>query len=84
MTQDEVYRTAIRDVENVAREQTLREAANNMRARRLAEQLMRDAARHDDGREDIATMHSDRAQAFTEAEKALLALVPPPPQGDSR
>ena len=52
-------------------------ARADIRARRSAEQIMRDNARHEKHNEEIATMHGDRAQAFHEAEEAIAALPPP-------
>jgi hypothetical protein len=58
-------------------QRTLLFVANNMMARAEAEQIMRDNARRE-GRQDIATMHGDRAQAFTEAASAIPALTESP------
>lgn len=55
-------------------QQTLLFVADNMMARAQAERIMRDDARRE-GREDIATMHADRAQAFTEAAAAIPTLA---------
>jgi hypothetical protein len=55
---------------------TLLFVADNMMARAQAERIMRDNARRE-GKLEIATMHADRAQAFTEAASAIPALSDP-------
>jgi hypothetical protein len=52
---------------------TLEFAADRTKARAEAERVMRDNARRE-GRQDIATMHGDRAAAFDEAADAIRAL----------
>ena len=52
---------------------TLAFVAANLRARALAELLMRDAARRE-GRAEIAALHADRAGAFQEAAAAVPLL----------
>jgi hypothetical protein len=58
-------------------QQTLLFVANNMMARAQAERIMRDNARRE-GRQDIATMHDDRAKAFTEAASAIPTITESP------
>jgi len=53
----------------------LTNTADNLLARAQAELIMRDNARREEERLDIATMHGDRAQAFNEAAEVVLAVV---------
>jgi hypothetical protein len=53
---------------------TLLFVAENMTARARAERILRDDARRD-GKLEIATMHGDRAQAFSEAAAAIPSLT---------
>jgi len=77
----EIVRAAETSDATKAAEAMREAAANLMKARRAAELIMRDAARRREypGQHDvIAEMHSDRAQAFHEAEAAIHALPLPP------